>query len=149
MRTAVLIVLLVLMAIFAILNHTSLMFPHTVNLGFVTYEKSVPLGLMLLLLAVILMLLFYFWAGITRLRAQADSAKLLRDLDALRTSLDTQEGSRFAQLQAHLDERLKALPSSTGSSAEIASLSNRIDALQRDVNLQLAQLDDYLKRKLG
>lgn len=148
MRTAVLIVVLVLMAIFALLNTNSLMFPHTVNLGFVTYEKSVPLGLVLLILATLLMLLFYFWAGITGLRAQADSAKLLRDMDSLRTSLDTQEGSRFAQLQSHLDQRFKALGDGNNRD-DIAAMNARMDALQRDVNLQLAQLDDYLKRKLG
>lgn len=145
MRTAVLIVLLVIMAIFALLNTNSLMFPHTVSLGFVTY-RGLPLGLILLITATLMTLLFYFWAGIAGLRAQADSAKLLRDLEGLRASLDSQEGSRFAQLQTHLDQRLSALPS---SAPDLGAVNARIDALQRDVNLQLAQLDDYLKRKLG
>ncbi|WP_189073422.1 LapA family protein [Deinococcus sedimenti] len=147
MRTVVLIVVLVLLGLFAVLNTNALMFPHTLGLGFVTYT-GVPMGLILLIVAALLALLFYFWAGITGLRAQADSAKLLRDMEALRVSLDQQEGSRFAQLQTHLDERLKVLGQGSGS-GEVAALSARVDALQRDLNVQLAQMDDYLKSKLG
>ncbi|MFC4427871.1 LapA family protein [Deinococcus navajonensis] len=146
MRTAVLIVIVVLLGLFAVLNTNALMFPHTLSLGFVTY-RGVPMGLILLILATLLTLLFYFWAGIASLRAQADSAKLLREMETLRSSLDSAEGSRFAQLQNHLDSRLSALPSSQGD--ELAAVNARIDALQRDVSLQLAQLDDYLKRRLG
>ncbi|PTA67743.1 hypothetical protein [Deinococcus arcticus] len=148
MRTAVLIALLVLLGLFAVLNTNALMYPHTLSLGFVTY-RGVPMGLVLLVLATLMTLLFYFWAGLTGLRAQADSARLLRDMEALRVSLDSQEGSRFAQLQEHLDRRLQALEAGSGQSSEVAALSARVDALGRDMNLQLAQLDDYLKTRLG
>ncbi len=147
MRTVVLIVVLVLLGLFAVLNTNALMFPHTLSLGFVTYT-GVPMGLILLIVATLLTLVFYFWAGITGLRAQADSAKLLRDMEALRTSLDQQEGSRFAQLQTHLDERFRVLGQGSGG-ADVAALNARVDALQRDLNVQLAQMDDYLKAKLG
>jgi len=150
MRTVVLIVILVLAGLFAFLNRHALMFPHTLSLGFVTY-RELPLGLILLLTALVLALVFYFWAGVASLRAQADSARLLRDMEALRTSLDHQEGSRFAQLQTHLDERFQVLGSGAPaqSGEEIVALHSRIDALQRDMNVQLAQIDDYLKRRLG
>lgn len=148
MRTIVLIIALVLLAIFAVLNTNALMFPHTLSLGFVTY-RGVPMGLILLVVATLLTLVFYFWAGITGLRAQADSAKLLRDMEALRVSLDQQEGSRFAQLQTHLDERFRVLEAARGGSGDISALTGRVDALQKDMNLQLAQMDDYLKSKLG
>ncbi|MFC3832038.1 MULTISPECIES: LapA family protein [Deinococcus] len=147
MRTVVLIVVLVVLALFALLNTNSLMFPHTISLGFVTY-RNLPMGLILLILGTLLTLVFYFWAGISGLRAQADSARLLRDMEQLRVSLDSKEGSRFAQLQTHIDERLNALPAASGT-GDLGAVNARIDALQRDVNLQLAQLDDYLKRKLG
>lgn len=148
MRTIVLIIALVLLAIFAVLNTNALMFPHTLSLGFVTY-RGVPMGLILLIVATLLTLVFYFWAGITGLRAQADSAKLLRDMEALRVSLDQQEGSRFAQLQTHLDERFRVLEAARGGSGDVSALTGRVDALQKDMNLQLAQMDDYLKSKLG
>ncbi|GBF06830.1 hypothetical protein DAERI_110012 [Deinococcus aerius] len=149
MRTVVLIIIVVLAAIFAVLNRHALMFGHTLSLGFVTYT-GVPLGLILLLTALLLALIFYFWAGVSRLRAQADSARLLRDMEALRVSLDSQEGSRFAQLQTYIDERFKALGPGTAPTRgpELEALEARIDALQRDLNVQLAQIDDYLKRRL-
>ncbi|MEF2280203.1 LapA family protein [Deinococcus sp. YIM 134068] len=153
MRTVVLVVIVVLAVIFAVLNRNALLFPHTLSLGFVTY-REVPLGLILLLSGLALALVFYFWAGVSRLRAQADSARLLRDMEALRANLDSQEGSRFAQLQSHLDQKFGAL--GTGSTTQLdqtltqqlATTNARIDALQRDLNVQLAQIDDYLKRKL-
>lgn len=150
MRTAVLIFILVLAVLFALLNRHALMFGHTLNLGFASYP-NVPLGLILLLTALVLALIFYFWAGVAGLRAQADSARLLRDMEALRVSLDSQESSRFAQLQTYIDERFNALRSSTTTpaSTELEALSARLDALQRDLNVQLAQIDDYLKRRLG
>ncbi|GAA0522913.1 LapA family protein [Deinococcus depolymerans] len=147
MRTIVLIIALALLAIFAMLNTNALMFPHTLSLGFATY-RGVPMGLILLIVATLLTLVFYFWAGITGLRAQADSAKLLRDMEALRVSLDQQEGSRFAQLQTYLDERFRALEAARGAGADVPALTARVDALQQDLNLQLAQMDDYLKSKL-
>ncbi|EYB68646.1 hypothetical protein DEIPH_ctg018orf0036 [Deinococcus phoenicis] len=150
MRTVVLIVIVVLAVLFAVLNRHALMFGHTLNLGFVTYT-GVPLGLILLLTALALALIFYFWAGVAGLRAQADSARLLRDMEALRVNLDSQESSRFAQLQMYLDERFHTLGNgaATPSSADLATVNARLDALQRDVNVQLAQIDDYLKRRLG
>lgn len=150
MRTVVLIIIVVLAVIFAVLNRHALMFGHTLNLGFVTYT-GVPLGLILLLTGLLLALIFYFWAGVAGLRAQADSARLLRDMEALRLSLDSQEGSRFAQLQTHIDERFRVLETGAGTAggADLAATNARIDALQRDLNVQLAQIDDYLKRRLG
>lgn len=153
MRTVVLIIIVVVSVVFAVLNRSALLFPHTLSLGFVTYT-GVPLGLILLLTALAFALIFYVWAGVEGLRAQADSARLLRDMEALRVSLDHQEGSRFAQLQGYIDERFDAL--STGMSAtrslpapDLDATNARIDALQRDINVQLAQIDDYLKRRLG
>ncbi|GGO23362.1 LapA family protein [Deinococcus humi] len=147
MRTIVLVAGLVLLLIFAVLNFGSLMALQPMNLGFIQYVTA-PIGLIMLLTAVFAALLFYFWAGISNLRAQADTAKLLRDMETLRVSLDSQEGSRFAELRSHLDSRLNAL--GTGETgAELRAVHSRIDELQRDLNLQLAQLDDYLKTRLG
>lgn len=153
MRLIVMIIFLVLLGILAAMNTNFLTYPHTLHLGFATYE-NMPMGLLLLAIMLIPMLVFYFWASISKLRAEADSAKLLRDMEALRTSLDSQESSRFQQLQAHLDRQFteinnRALPGSSGSAAEVASLAAKLDAMKRDLDLQLDQMDDYLKRKLG
>lgn len=159
LRLGVLLLFLVLLGVLAALNTDFLTYPHTLYLGFATY-RDMPMGLLLLVLMLIPVLVFYFWAGLTRLRAEADSARLLRDMEQLRASLDAQEGSRFAQLQNHLDQRLsaleksalesRALPAGSGNAqAELTALRQRVDALQDDLGLQLAQMDDYLKRRLG
>ncbi|WP_414657720.1 LapA family protein [Deinococcus sp. VB343] len=159
LRLGVLLLFLVLLGVLAALNTDFLTYPHTLYLGFATY-RNMPMGLLLLVLMLIPVLVFYFWAGLTRLRAEADSARLLRDMEQLRTSLDAQESSRFAQLQSHLDQRLSALeksaletralpPGNANSQAELTALRQRVEALQDDLGLQLAQMDDYLKRRLG
>lgn len=154
-RFVVLVLFLIVLGVLAALNTDFLTYPHTLYLGFATY-RELPLGLLLLTLLLIPILVFYFWAGITRLRAEADTAKLLRDMEGLRASLDEREGGRFAQLQSHLDQRLGALESralGSGSAdsdrAELAALRQRVEVLQDDLSLQLAQMDDYLKRRLG
>ena len=85
-------------------------------------------------------------------RLEVTPRTVLRDMEALRANLDAQEGSRFAQLQAYIDERFETLGQSVSRpalpSADLAETNARLDALQRDLNLQLAQMDDYLKRRL-
>ena len=154
LRLGVLLLFLILLGVLAVLNRNFLTYPHTLYLGFATY-RNMPMGLLLLLLMLIPMLVFYFWAGLTRLRAEADTARLLRDMEGLRASLDAQEGSRFAQLQSYLDGRLSTIeqqalgPGHSANQAELSALRQRVDSLQDDLGLQLAQMDDYLKRRLG
>lgn len=146
MRLIVLIISLALIGAFVTLNWEFLVSLHVIHLGFASYEGT-PVGIILLGLVLIPMLIFYFWAGMAHLRAEANTAKLLRDIESLRTSLDRQEGTRFTELQVYLDEQFTAMHGS-GVSSDLKTLQARVDDIQHDINLQLAQMDDYLKEKL-
>lgn len=146
MRLIVLIVSLALLGVFVALNWNFLVSLHTIHLGFASYEYA-PVGVILLGLILVPMFIFYFWADITKLRAEAQTAKLLKDMESLRTSLDSKEGTRFAELQQYLDDQFATL-SHAGLSDELKTLQTRVDDVQHDMNLQLAQMDDFLKEKL-
>lgn len=151
MRLIVLIVVLVLHGLFAVLNSTALMYPQDINLGFAQYTG--PLGLLLLGTSALLCLLGYLWLTLSTLRREAGTARLLRDIDSLRQSLDTQEASRFAQLQAVLENRFKALDSQLAqreaAPAPIPAVSLQKSSQDIILRQELAELSKYLHRKLG
>lgn len=145
LNVVVLVIVLAVLVVFAGFNLNGLLFPHTVYLG--TASASLPLGLLLLVFAAIVALLFYMLAAYADLRARADSARTLREMEALRVSLDQQEGSRFAQLQGYLQERFAALESNVGG--DLASqLSARVDRVRDELAADIGQLDDLLRRRL-
>lgn len=155
MRLILLIVVLVLHVVFGLLNITSLMALHDINLGFTLYIG--PLGLILLITSALLAVLAYVAASFSTLRREADTAKLLRDLDSVRQSLDSQEASRFAQLQASLDKRFLGLDTQLTQSRALPLTAGvvlgKTDNDQVVSNAQLQQkltaLDSFLRRKLG
>ncbi len=144
-HTVLLVIVLVLLVAFGILNYNALLFGHTLTLGFATYT-GVPLGMILLVLGAILALLFYLLTSYATLRGQADSAKLLREMQVLRQSLDTQEGSRFAQLQAYLEQRFGELK---GQTQESGAFGARVERVRDEIAADIGQLEDYLRRRLG
>jgi len=147
MTAIVLLVVLVLLIVFAVFNYDALTFPHTVNLfGAATYRA--PLGMLLLILGAILALIFYLLGSLTDLRARADSARTLREMEALRASLDQHEQSRFTQLQAYLQERFAILEAN--SNATLAErVEARVDRVRDEIAADIGQIDDYLRRRLG
>lgn len=157
MRLAVLLGFLVLIGLLAATNANFLMYPHTFSLGSSQYE-NLPLGLFLLLLMLVPILIFFFWAGLNELRGMADQAKVLREMEKLRHTLDEKENVRFEALQQYLDVRFLELAQAMSQQAELANQSDlrnsaelydRLDDFRRDVTLQFSQTDDYLKRHWG
>ncbi|AZI42940.1 LapA family protein [Deinococcus psychrotolerans] len=151
MRLLLLIVVLVLHLVFGLLNINSLMFTHDINMGFAVYTG--PLGLILLITSALVAVLAYVAASFSSLRREADTAKLLRDLDSVRQSLDSQEASRFAQLQAALDKRFAGLDTQLTQSRSLPPASALLTKDDGVSNGQLKQdlgaLSAFLRRKLG
>ncbi len=153
MRLILLIIVLVLHLVFGLLNINSLMFTHDINMGFAVYTG--PLGLILLITSALIAVLAYVAASFSTLRREADTAKLLRDLDSVRQSLDSQEASRFAQLQASLDKRFAGLDTQLVQSRALPlgapglNLGKDGGVTAAQLSQELAALDQYLRRKLG
>jgi hypothetical protein len=145
-NTVVLLLVLIALVVFGVFNYNSLMFPHTTNLfGFGPYR--LPLGMILLVVAAALALLFSLLTSLTNLRAQADSARLLREMQSLRTNLDAQEGTRFAQLQTYLEGQFANLRSSPPELEQ--GVVARVDRVRDELSADIGQLEDFLRRRLG
>ncbi|ULH14848.1 LapA family protein [Deinococcus sp. KNUC1210] len=148
--------LLALLAILTIIflvpgdNRNTLTAPHTLTLpGLGTFER-VPVGTYLLVAWLVTALLYTLINSVSRLRNQADSAKLLRDMESLRINLDKAEGSRFAELQTYLERRLNELQTQISAQAsETTGQAARMTTLRNELAADLGQMDNYLKRKLG
>ncbi|MGI8747530.1 MAG: LapA family protein [Deinococcus sp.] len=133
-------------------NRNTLTAPHTVVIPGLGTHQGVPFGLYALLGWLLTALVYTLLNTFTRLRNQADSARLLREMESLRTNLDRAEGSRFAELQTYLERRLGELQTQVSAQSQntgVAGLQTRVDTLGNELSADIGQLEDYLRRKLG
>ena len=152
LNTALLVILAILTIIFIVPaeNRNTLTAPHTLSVPGLGVSQNVPVGSYLLVGWLLTALLFALVNTFSRLRREADSARILRDMESLRSNLDKAEGSRFAELQAYLERRLGEIQSQVTQQSSAAALpSARLDTLRNELAADIGQLDHYLKRKLG
>ena len=110
--TIFLVLVLILLAIFGVLNHTSLTYPHTLNLGFVVFREA-PVGLYVLITAAVLSVFFVLLDLFNDLRQKAEQGRVLRQLESVRVQLETGENARFEALKGQL-ERITQLVGAGG-----------------------------------
>ena len=152
LNTVLLAILAVLTIVFLIPgeNRNTLTAPHTLSVPGLGVSQNVPVGTYLLIGWLLTALLFALVNTFSRLRREADSARILRDMESLRANLDKAEGSRFAELQTYLDRKLGEIQSQVTQQSSAAALpSTRLDTLRNELAADIGQLDNYLKRKLG
>jgi hypothetical protein len=148
-------VLLAILAVLAIIflfpaeNRNTLTAGHTINIPGLGISESVPVGTYLLLGWLLTAVIFTLVNVFSRLRREADSARILRDMESLRANLDKAEGSRFAELQAYLERRLNELQGQVTAQGSSTGSAGRLDILRNELAADIGQLDNYLKRKLG
>lgn len=131
-------------------NRNTLTAPHTLSLPGLGVSRNVPVGTYLLIGWLATALIFALVNTFSRLRREADSARILRDMESLRANLDKAEGSRFAELQAYLERRLNEIQGQvTAHQSGSAVTTARLDTLSNELSADLGQMDSYLKRKLG
>ena len=152
LNTVLLTILAILTIVFLIPqeNRNTLTAPHTLNIPGFGVSQGVPVGTYLLVGWLLTAVLFALVNVFSRLRREADSARILRDMESLRANLDKAEGSRFAELQTYLDRKLGEIQSQVTQQSSAAALpSTRLDTLRNELAADIGQLDNYLKRKLG
>jgi len=131
-------------------NRNTLTAPHSLSLPGLGVSRGVPVGAYLLIGWLVTAVIFALVNTFSRLRREADSARILRDMESLRSNLDKAEGSRFAELQAYLERRLGEIQSQvTAHQSGSAATTARLDTLSNELSADLGQMDSYLKRKLG
>ena len=126
-RTLVVVLLLLLVALFAGLNWAAFTTPTALWLGVATVHA--PLGLILLAMMVFLAAVFLGYVVYLQTSFLMEARRHARELQAQRELADQAEASRFTELRSHLDTRLDEIENSL--SAHIGEmrgeLRNRVD----------------------
>jgi uncharacterized integral membrane protein len=153
-RTALLLLILVVVGLFTALNWTAFSTPARLSLGFRTVEA--PLGM--LLLAVIVGLTFVYLLFLTWIETGAllEARRYARELLAQRQLAENAEASRFAELKRGLEAELAALREGPDVNAGrvLARLEQAETALRADIEragntlaAYIGELEDRLTRR--
>ena len=142
LRTGLVVLVLVVIAVFAALNWTVLMAPTDLSLA--VAHVNAPLGLIMLGLIVLLAAVFLIYIVVLQAGMMAESRRISKELKVQRELADKAEASRFDELRvAYL--------------AEMQALNDRIDRLDRElrstfeanangINATMGEIDDRLRR---
>ena len=145
LRTVLIVVVLGLLAIFALFNWSAFVAPTTLTLGFTTVEA--PLGLLLLAVAGLITLLFLVYVVFLQSTALLESRRQARELQSQREIADRAEESRFQQLRAAMEAELAQLQNQTKETQ--AALIARLEELQRDLRAVIEQSSNTLSAYIG
>lgn len=152
----VILIVLAVLAAFAVLNWPALGVPVALSLLVATVDM--PLGLLLLGALALLATLFGLYVLLLRSALYAESRRLSQDLAAQRELADKAEASRFTELSAHLDREIAGLREliagvQAQASARAAATETSVQQAVSDATNSLAacigQVDDKLDRALG
>jgi uncharacterized integral membrane protein len=113
LRTVLLLVLLIAIALFAALNWSAFLAPTTLSLG--VTQVQAPLGLILLGLIAVITALFLGYLVFLQTTVLMESRRHAKELQVQRELADQAEASRFTELRAHLDSRLDEMENSLGA----------------------------------
>ena len=145
LRTVLIILVLGLVAIFAIFNWSAFSAPTTLTLGFATVEA--PLGLILLGVVGVVTALFLVYVVFLQSSTLMDSRRQARELQAQREIADRAEASRFEQLRSAMEDELKQLQSQSAESKTI--ILTRLDQLENDLRVAVEQSGNTLAAYIG
>jgi uncharacterized integral membrane protein len=148
MRTQSLMVFLALLVLAALaaLNLGALTQPSGVSLGWRQLADA-PLGLVVLGAAVLGLLLSLAGGAMDQRRQQLALRQALEEVQAQRTLANQAEGSRFTELQRHLD--LQAQAAEHRAREVVAQLTERLDHMEKALHLQTDQVGNSLAAYIG
>ena len=138
-------VALMLLALLSALNLQELLRPTEINLGWRTLEA--PLGLVMLGLAGLGLVLALLAAGMSGMGHARERKRLEQDLQAQKDLAEKAEGSRFAEIQRHLD--LQAQASEHREREQMSQFERRLDLLRQALQRQLDDVGNSLAAYIG
>jgi uncharacterized integral membrane protein len=144
-RTIFLVVLLALVAIFAAVNWTVFMAPTTLSLIYTDFQA--PLGAVMLGVVAALTAFFVLYILALQTSVLFENRRLTRQLETQRELADQAEHSRFTDLRNYLKTELDQLH--LRQTEQQAVLAQRLDALQRDLDLRMEQAENAVAAQLG
>ena len=144
-RTLLLLLTLVAIAVFTALNWSAFMTPTTLSLGVANVQA--PLGLVMLGLVAFLAALFLVFVVYLQTSVLLEARRYARELQASRELAGQAEASRFTELRGFLEAELKR---QAGLDAESkAVVLARLDQLDRDLRSAVEQSGNTLAAYIG
>jgi predicted deacetylase len=113
LRTVLLLILLIAVALFAALNWSAFLQPTILSLG--VTQVQAPLGLIMLGLIAFITALFLAYLVYLQTTVLMESRRHAKELQVQRELADQAEASRFTELRTHLDSRLDEMENSLGA----------------------------------
>jgi DNA anti-recombination protein RmuC len=145
LRTLLIVLLVGVVAMFAVLNWSAFMSETTLSVGFTTVQA--PLGLVLLVVTGLLALLFLIYVVYLQSSVLLENRRQSRELQSQREVAENAEASRFYQLKTSLEEALRE------QSNQAAQFNNailaRLEKLDRDLRVIIEQSSNSLAAYIG
>ena len=143
--TAVLLVLLILVALFTALNWSAFTTPTQLSLLVTTVQA--PLGVLMLILTGAIIAAFLVFFVYLQTTTALEARRLAKELKSQRELADRAEASRFTELRTFLVEELAALRTlNRDSDAELAS---RVDAVEQALRTEIEHAGNTLAAYIG
>lgn len=144
-RTAILFVIVLLIAALAALNWGTLASPTVMSLGFM--QVTAPLGLIMLGLTTLLGLFFLVYVLYMQTSVLMDARRHTKEMQAQRELADKAEASRFTELRNFLAEQEQHHMAQNGE--RHAALLARIERLEEVLRVRAEQADQTLAAHIG
>ncbi len=144
-RTFVLLLVFLLIALFAVLNWDAFNAATTLSLGFGTVEA--PLGVVMLAIVIAISILFLAVLFYVQTSALLETRRHARELNAQRELADRAEASRFNELREYLKAELGGI-SERAESAQ-AAIDARIGALESELRAAILESGNSLASYIG
>ena len=144
-QNAFVLLVLTLVAAFAVLNWGTILTNTSLSLGVATIEA--PLGLIMLGLLVAVIAAFLVYVLYLQSTVLWDARRNARELQANRELADKAEASRFTELRNYLDTAFKQQVQQDQSTQQ--SLLSRIDTLEAALSLVMEQSGNSLSAAVG
>ncbi|MBP1749893.1 MAG: hypothetical protein H6Q52_2432 [Deltaproteobacteria bacterium] len=139
-RTLLLLVILVIIAVFVAINWKAFMTQTTLSVGFANVQA--PLGLVMLGLLVFLTAAFLVFAIYLQTSNLLEARRHAQELKGSRELADRAEASRFTELRGFLDSELKRQTDLNIQSR--AAIVARMDELERDLRTAIEESGNAL-----
>jgi len=145
LRSALLVLALLVLALFALLNWTAFTTPTTLSVGFA--EVQAPLGLIMLTVTAVVSALFLFYIVVQQAGVIMETRRNTKELNAQRDLADKAEASRFSELRTFLDTELRKMEAQ--GAAGTREIGARVDALQQQLQAKLEESTRSLSAYVG
>lgn len=144
-RTLLLLLTVVAIAVFTALNWNAIMAPATLSLGVANVQA--PLGLVMLGLVAFLAALFLVFVVYLQTSVLLEARRHARELQANRELADQAEASRFTELRGFLEAELTR-QAGLDAESRVVVLA-RLDQLDRDLRSAVEQSGNTLAAYIG